>query len=261
VGALRGGGFKSARINGAGATAVFAAADPTRPTRVRAVVGSKDIPALSEGAPTTSTHSVGTSGTAWGNGAVGSGAGKTISLECGSCHDPHGNGNYRILKPIPSDSGTSSTTDALGVTTAGVAIPDAVSKVYTTTNYWLSGDRNVPAVAGEGAPAATVPDGYIKNVAQWCTTCHTRYNAPSGARSTPLAGEDMFMYRHTSTMNTAVTDNRNCITCHVSHGSNASAAGTETSRVLQPGGTTAPVGDSRLLRVDNRGVCLMCHNV
>jgi predicted CXXCH cytochrome family protein len=262
VGALRGGGFTNARINGSGATADFGAADPLRPTRIRAIEASKRIPALTAGSPVTSTHSVGTAGIAWGNGAVGSNVGKTISLECGSCHDPHGNGNYRILKPIPADSGTTSSTDALGVATTGVAIPDATRKVYTTTNYWLSGDRNVPAVAGV-APDATglVADGYIKNVAQWCTTCHTRYNAPSGSRSTPLAGESIFMYRHTSTENTKVTGSKNCITCHVSHGSNASGAGTESSRVLNPGDTTAAAGDSRLLRVDNRGVCMMCHNV
>jgi predicted CXXCH cytochrome family protein len=262
AGALRGGGFTNARINGSGATADFAAADPARPTRIRAVESSKLIPVLTAGTPVTSTHSVGTAGTAWGNGAVGSGVGKSISLECGSCHDPHGNGNYRILKPIPADSGTSSSTDALGAATTGVAIPDATKKVYTTTNYWLSGDRNVPATAN-GVPDTTgvVADGYIKNVAQWCTTCHTRYNSPSGSRSAPLAGESIFMYRHTSTENTKVTGSKNCITCHVSHGSNASGSGTESSRVLQPGGTSAPAGDSRLLRVDNRGVCMMCHNV
>jgi predicted CXXCH cytochrome family protein len=267
AGALRGGGFTNARINGGGASADFTAADPLRPTRIRAVESSKLIPVLPAGSAVTSTHSVGTAGTAWGNGAVGSGVGKSISLECGSCHDPHGNGNYRILKPIPADSGTSSSTDALGVATTGVAIPDANKKVYTTTNYWLSGDRNVPATAG-GVPDATglVADGYIKNVAQWCTTCHTRYNAPSGSRSTPLvdaAGtvDQTYMYRHTSTENTKVSGSKNCITCHVSHGSNASGGGTESSRVLNPGDTAVTAGDSRLLRVDNRGVCLMCHNV
>ena len=50
-------------------------------------------------APATSSHTVdGSLGTAWGNGANGSGPGATaFSLSCVSCHDPHGSGNYRIL--------------------------------------------------------------------------------------------------------------------------------------------------------------------
>jgi hypothetical protein len=50
----------------------------------------------------TSAHDVGVAGTAWGGGAAGT-DGTTITLECGSCHDPHGNGNYRILRAIPTD--------------------------------------------------------------------------------------------------------------------------------------------------------------
>jgi hypothetical protein len=56
----------------------------------------------------------------------------------------------------------------------------------------------------------------------------------------------------------------NCIQCHVSHGSNAQMDG-YAADVTTPGGTAAqPAGapaDSRLLRVDNRGTCVMCHNV
>ena len=270
-GALRGGGFDYALINTAGAT------KEVYQNGTRLSGRNQAIPALGLAAkqPTTSSHTPDVAGTAWGNGAVGSGAGKAVTLECGSCHDPHGNKNYRILKPIPTDAnnvvtaavpagpgGVPAAVPAVMSIATGVAIPDAVSKVYTTTNYWLAGDRNVPAVAG-GTPDTTglVPDGFIKNVSGWCTTCHTRYNAPSGSRSTPLAGEDIFTYRHTSTETTKVVGNKNCVTCHVAHGSNASQTGTESSRVLQPGGTQAPIGDSRLLRVDNRGICLMCHNV
>jgi cytochrome c553 len=51
---------------------------------------------------TTSNHPVkGAKVTAWGDRAPNSGAGDAVTLECGSCHDPHGNGNYRILRPIP----------------------------------------------------------------------------------------------------------------------------------------------------------------
>ena len=44
-------------------------------------------------------------GIAWGNGAISAtpNAGPAHQLSCGSCHNPHGNGQYRILNPIPGD--------------------------------------------------------------------------------------------------------------------------------------------------------------
>ena len=228
-----------------------------------------------------------TAGTAWGNGAPGSGIGKSLTLECGSCHDPHGNGNYRILKPIPVDSGYAVheikapvaykaavvadpnavppvvgsaevlAAPAVMSPATGIKIPDAGAKVYTTTNYWLSGDTNVPpdATAALTGTAAASQDGYINNVANWCTTCHTRYLADTGSYKT-ASGDAIYMYKHRSNANYKAGA-ANCITCHVSHGSNASVA----AGGLNPGDTAVTVGDSKLLRVDNRGTCVMCHNV
>jgi cytochrome c553 len=187
----------------------------------------------------------------WGNGAVSAtvNPGKAgVTLECSSCHDPHGNGNYRILKPIPNDS------DAA----VAVDIPDAVAKNYTTADYWLVTDRQVPTTKGSTVlPVAGQTDGYVANVAAWCTTCHTRYLAGSGSYKT-ASGDATFMYRHRSDANYK-QGAANCITCHVSHGSNATMQGVSVG--LLPGDTAAPAGDSHLLRVDNRGTCLMCHNV
>jgi len=287
AGALRGGGFDYALINSAGATKemyVTATGSLSRQNQT--------IPALApaDKKATTSNHSVDTPGTAWGNGAVTSGVGKGITLECGSCHDPHGNGNYRILKPMPTDSGyvpfvktpakAEVIADPLAVPPIvgspavaavmspadGIKVPDAGAKVYTTANYWLAGDRNVPVVAGGALAATGKADGYLANVADWCTTCHTRYYAPNSAsRKPPVAGapasDPIYTYKHTANQATSEAGNRNCVTCHVAHGSNASQTGAESGRVLQPGGTAAPIGDSRLLRIDNRGICLMCHNV
>jgi predicted CXXCH cytochrome family protein len=259
--ALRGGGFANARIGSGLATKDMGALTPGS-TRIPTL--NQTIPALAIGAPTTSKHQIDgtTAGTAWGNGAINSGIGKSVTLECGSCHDPHGNGNYRILKPVPVDS------DA----TVAVNIPDAAAKVYTTANYWLAGDLNVPAggTALTGTAKVTDPagDGYIQNVAAWCTTCHTRYMAGSGSYKTPNAGypavagatptDATFMYRHRSDANYKAGA-ANCITCHVSHGSNAVMGGTSVG--LNPGDTPVVGNDSRLLRVDNRGTCVMCHNV
>ena len=155
--------------------------------------------------PTTSSHSVNASEqTAWGNGEFSASPnyGKTIELSCGSCHDPHGNGNYRILKPIPDDSGAAK---------PGVTIADTSTKVYTTTNYWQVGDANAPQ--------------FRYQIAQWCSTCHTRYLAGSGSYKTD-SGDAVFTYRHRTDEFTpeeydARSRRPDCIQCHVSHGSNA----------------------------------------
>ncbi len=218
-GALRGGGFE------------YALVDSGNPSG-NGYVG--EIPVRGSGAAVTSTHSVNESGqTAWGNGPISAEAnyGKTIDLTCGSCHDPHGNGNYRILRPIPVESGAES----------GVTIPDAATKVYTTTNYWEVEDENAP--------------GFIANISAWCATCHTRYLAGKGSARTN-SGDAVFTFRHRT--NFTSQGSPTCVQCHVAHGSNASM-GSYSSAVANPDGG-AVGGDSRLLRIDNRGVCQMCHN-
>jgi len=279
--ALRGGGFENAKIDGAGATKTMG----TVPGAHGLPIASEGVPALPASAAVTSKHQIDgtTTGTIWGNGAISAtvNPGKAgVTLECGSCHDPHGNGNYRILRPIPVDAGTltqtvisPAVTSATGVITTpaelsapatGVSIPDATSKVYTTSNYWDVTDRNVPNVAGV-ALATTETDGYITNVAQWCSTCHTRYLAGSGSYQIN-SGDAVFTYRHRSNRNNSAGVSRpNCIQCHVSHGSNVSMSGDAAAASLPGGATLAPTdagyGDSKLLRVNNRGTCVMCHNV
>ncbi len=218
-GGLRGGGFEYALI---------ASGNPSG----NGYVG--EIPVRSSGAAVSSTHSVNESDqTAWGNGPISATAsyGKTIPLRCGSCHDPHGNGNYRILRPIPEESGAAT----------GVTIPDAASKVYTTDNYWVVEDEEAP--------------GFIANISAWCATCHTRYLAPGKSARTD-SGDAVYAYRHRTNQTSQGTPT--CIQCHVAHGSNASM-GTYSSAVPNPDGTPAG-SDSTLLRIDNRGVCQMCHN-
>jgi predicted CXXCH cytochrome family protein len=274
--ALRGGGFEFALIDGAGANKTIGAPDASGHASTVAT-----IPVAPTATAVTSRHQIDgvTTGTMWGNGAVSDtvggalDAGKTgVKLECGSCHDPHGNGNYRILRPVPNDAATSAS--AAGVTpvvaavvVAPVAIPDAITKVYTTGNYWSVADRNVPTLAGGVEPIAGATDGYITNVAQWCTTCHTRYLAGSGSYKTPLqnAGgtvtDATFTYRHRSDRTDKDGVGRpNCIQCHVSHGTNVAMTGTAAS-FTAPNGLVPTTGTSRLLRVDNRGTCEMCHNV
>jgi predicted CXXCH cytochrome family protein len=246
--ALRGGGFAYALIGSGSATRSAPGATPA----------FKIVPTVTVGVATTSTHSVdGTAAIAWGNGAISStaNAGASVSLRCGSCHDPHGNGNYRILRSIPEESGA----------TTGVPIPDSTAKVYTTTNYWATDDPNsppvttpIPVTSRNGTVTNYYPSQFIANISAWCTTCHTRYLAPSGSYETD-SGDAIYTFRHRSDQNYK-EGGANCITCHVAHGSNASMSGASSGQVPQPDGS-GPAGSSKLLRVDNRGTCNMCHNV
>ncbi len=210
VGALRGGGFDTALIK----------TDDATPDM---------IGALTTPATTQSWHTVdGTAGTLWGNGAIGSGVGPSYALECTSCHDPHGNGQYRILRSIPTGSG------ATAVTVTDQPNP----KTYGTTNYLYM-----------GGPVS------LAQISSWCATCHTRYRATN---SPPVnSGDAIYTYRHRSDG----SSNRACITCHASHGTNAAMTGLYSSTVEWPGGGsgTTDNNNSRLLKMNNRGICIKCH--
>jgi predicted CXXCH cytochrome family protein len=227
VGALRGGGFKYALI------------DTKSP-----VIGEKGslgvIPVRETGAEVTSTHSVDTSEqTAWGfkKEAETPEFGRVLKLSCGTCHDPHGNGNYRILRSTPRELYSKGEVGA-----PEVAIADAETKVYTTTNYWLTSDVNSLSFA--------------EKISAWCTTCHTRYLADH--QGSEYSGDPVYSYRHSTASTSQGAGQRNCVQCHVSHGSNASM-GANSAAVTFPDGSAAGA-DSRLLRADNRGVCQLCHN-
>jgi cytochrome c2 len=101
LGALRGGGFANARIDTANAGRLTYWRNATDKSQLGVV------PVRSSGQAVTSRHMDPTSVSAaivWGSGALGTaGAGSSITMECTSCHNPHGNGQYRILDPKPGD--------------------------------------------------------------------------------------------------------------------------------------------------------------
>ena len=236
---------------------------------------------------TTSAHTHdGTPGILWGNGAVDSGAGPAYNLECTDCHDPHGNGNYRILRAIPNESGGAGA--VVNDVAADYTVTDAAGQ-YFGEGYNLAGPSNAP-----------MTDEY-QELSDWCTQCHTRYLAGSNSGHTPLDDggapatvDSIFTYRHmaggdswadgsslcgtchangqpptlpTTTYNPVYWNHDvECMTCHVSHGTSAVMVTTDgpySGTVEWPDDpTTTVTGDARssLLRVDNRGVCQACHN-
>jgi predicted CXXCH cytochrome family protein len=341
LGALRGGGFVNARIDAGNAFRETYAlpAEASHPT----VFGFDKKVGVGAAEPVTSGHMhVGTSGvtlqgTAWGNGAYSStaNAGPPVSLGCTSCHNPHGNGQYRILNPIP-DPATGTVVSVSPYATTPINVTDAANPTNTTRNYTViqwdaaAGARYLLAseiVADVVDPAAgdywhqivpynaRVSDSTVANhdgpnglpatfngqINAWCATCHSRYtqstNFSQGARDgsgTPVGsngipipgsvevpgnlrtavcvldlggncnypntlqpmnqgtGDGVFNYRHTTSRNRA------CTTCHVSHGSNAAMIGTSSSLFPYPNGTIS--ASSRLLKIDNRGTCQVCHD-
>jgi predicted CXXCH cytochrome family protein len=298
--ALRGGGFTTAAIN-SGACATKTLLPAVFPSTV-GKRASAQISVLTTPTAVTSSHQINgtTTGTMWGNGT--SGVGQTaVTLECGACHDPHGNGNYRILKPSPDGQQYVITPgSAVGVTPVvapvmstktAVNIPDQPAKVYTTTNYWDVSAPTTPMTAAENAAnvvkAGTVTDGFLGGISAWCTTCHTRYLS---AGASVVTGDATYTYKHRS--DEQANYKPDCIQCHVAHGTNAAMTG-GAAAVSAPDGSAGVVGtaalptkgirnadgsypyngpalassgstgyqNSDLLRVDNRGTCLMCHAV
>ncbi len=290
LGALRGGGFVTARID---------AANPIRVayTSGTSVRESAKVPVLAAGQPVTSAHlalAAGVTAThkAWGNGALGTaGSGPTVDLECATCHNPHGNGMYRILNPVPNPTATSGTFAA--VAAPGVSVTDAADPTNATRNYTViqlktpylllasdvvaggygptAGDYLHRKLPWNGTTGTTndapngLPISFNAQMNAWCASCHTRYSTSTSADNNPSAityasggsfdndsGDAIYKYRHST------TSNKPCTTCHVSHGTNAVMDGAYSSTFPYPDGTTAP--SSRLLKAGNRGTCQLCHD-
>jgi predicted CXXCH cytochrome family protein len=262
-GAQRAGGYESARI------------DTDDPSLSPAVVTILTLPSPGEAAQ--SKHSVDHSAqTAWAYGPIDPVANSGLAgfpLACGKCHDPHGNGNYRILRSVPTGSGG-----------AGYTIPDTYPKAasdYATSNYFNMYFGGVAPAWPAPTVGATPPPGVsiLADTSKWCSQCHTRYLARSGRTVPPPAdasradsGDLIYTYRHTSagwgissTTLLPSFNNRACITCHTSHGSNASMPGAYSSSVEWPDGSTVnPATDPQrasMLKMDNRGMCRKCHSI
>jgi predicted CXXCH cytochrome family protein len=242
AGALRGGGFDNAAID----TSLSGPGSAGGGIGVRYALG---VPAFTA---TTSKHMIDTTSVAYGIGNISAtaNAGTSIALTCASCHDPHGNGHYRILKPTPDNAytGAYSGISPAQSSMSNVNIVDTSTYVYTTTDYWHPEDANQVS--------------YITNVSMWCASCHTRYLASAGSATTD-SGDAIFKFRHETTGNSFVGNATGapptCVQCHVSHGSNA-FMGSNSQAEPWPGGSAPRGPDSNLLRIDSRGVCEKCHN-
>jgi hypothetical protein len=113
----------------------------------------------------------------------------------------------------------------------------------------------------------------------WCIQCHTRYSGLPSVVTDPDTGlptllpssivamtphDAVFLFKHGTTT-------IGCEQCHVAHGSNALMTGSSSLGYANPDGTVPATipgagtgsttsGDSRLLKVSDRGTCQLCHD-
>ncbi len=208
---------------------------------------------------------------------------KSGTLECSSCHNPHGSTNYRLLNTSYNSLGTTVTKVDEGSSknyTKEHWAPDmgnacdtchtAYHALRTGFTYGYSvNTRYDPtlgittttrfAVTGTGAaPFSHATDRTTSKGPNLETIGFSKGDGITVAL--PLADKYYItetLFVPTATANTRIV----CETCHLVHGSSAAmtgfAAGGPTGTGSIPGMTTS--SDSALLRADNRGVCEACH--
>jgi predicted CXXCH cytochrome family protein len=302
AGALRSGGFVNARL------------DTTHPTRIsypKTYFGgyvtffSSKVPELAAGQPVTSAHvafpgtSVVSQGTAWGNGGLNTGPGPAFTTTCTSCHNPHGNGQYRILVPIPTEGSGLVAAPAVDVTDAALPSGAGALGVRNYTNIWGRTLSDVLLATYPGGGTVATGGDYWRDYLPWNGV--PGWNG-SGATPAPVGSVngDRPMYVPGSSTNLtgfrgqitawcsachtrydqttgAYTDTGDsifryrhdigqseCTQCHVAHGSNAGMPGDYSSAFPYPDdnptGTRNVSASSRLLKIDNRGTCQACHD-
>ena len=139
-GALRAGGFVYARIMdyalGCTGTADKSCTQNPGVAMANSAAGLPVVSAHIKGAIGSTNNALTAKNIMWGQGTS-AGTGKDLSsapnhtLTCGDCHDPHGNGKYRILRPIPLQSDGSSAVNLTDV--PATTSPKSSAKVVTTS--------------------------------------------------------------------------------------------------------------------------------
>lgn len=121
----------------------------------------------------TSTHTVeglgGSSGEGilWGSlGPDGNGPGYDVTLECASCHNPHGSTNYRILRDTENGHGA----------------PDRwldLDLLRPWQDEQVLKADNVQGILPGGTEYTTSKANFTSGLSFFCANCHTEYLAPS----------------------------------------------------------------------------------
>ncbi len=270
--------------------------------------------------PVTSLHTAdgSTPGTIWGSGPINTTEtdhGVSVELACGDCHNPHGNGNYRILRGNPDGMENEGTAPPVDVPDQD---PVVYQILYNADNYRQVWDE----LPGGNWTALGYDKDTLLYLVDWCGACHTRYSCTAGSGSTD-SSDVVFAFRHWVKGSPTYEDGcidchedkfalqggpgsgyahthahwneplynsdcgqchgpyghredcnechgadkptpghlEGCLACHVAHGT-SSTMGTYSGAVTYPDGTAqaaVPADESRLLWLNNRAVCTVCH--
>ena len=199
-------------------------------------------------AGTTSAHTYdGTSVGAWGDAANRGVQGATaMVMNCASCHDPHGNTNYRILN---------TTINAVAVAVAQV--DEGAAKDYDT-EQWGTGQSAVCTACHGAYHRTAVGQGSTPDAGTYTHRVDMTWNDVSagvtvGGNNPETVGYSAAAGDEVPLAETGVNDTVVCQTCHFPHGTTATMTALADDPII--GGTN----DSALLRLDNRGVCQACH--
>ena len=188
LGALRAGGFEQARLGVPARLSTSTGSLKTKVTVGAAVNTTSAHLKLHNGAGADLNPGVTSNGIAWGNGANGSGDGPAVALECTSCHNPHGNGNYRILNPLPTATDGVNTTTTASVQLVVASTNALADTIITVVGHpYQVGDlvtlTGLIGIANGNYSVISVPDGTKFQVAT--TLSGTAFNiTSSGAGGT-----------------------------------------------------------------------------
>ncbi len=171
----------------------------------------------------------------WGNGvARGTTADLAEGLTCASCHDPHGSNNYRIMNETIN-----------GNAVAAALVDEGAAKDYDT-EQWGAGTSTICAACHDDYHQTAAGQGSTLDGASYTHRIDMTYNY--GGNNNP---ETVGMGGYTLPLaETGTNDMVVCMTCHLPHG---------TSVAMTALATGPNTGDSDLLRLENRGVCEVCH--
>lgn len=198
----------------------------------------------------------------------------TASLGCTSCHDPHGNTNYRMLYGVGDVQGGLFYFSAGAPVAEGVSLSGAAESPSNHTAYqsgWSQWCGNCHGVdyhdVGNGRFDHPTDDALESSIANRYGVYLGDANPTGGSPGTSYLPQVPFQdpsLTSTSTAGPAATSRLSCMSCHRAHASSAPAAGRWDWNVDQLGDDGVVSGSWVIPDPYNdpaqRSLCVKCHD-